>query len=121
MGGKGRAVYSKGIGGLRQYWVLYGFALSISVIHLSTCKHMTTVHGFHFFLSFFKDLFIYYVYNILPLCMLAGQKRAPDLFIDGCEPPCGCWEMNSGPLEEQAMLLTSEPSFQPPILVFLLL
>jgi hypothetical protein len=25
---------------------------------------------------------------------------------DGCEPPCGCWELNSGPLEEQSELLT---------------
>jgi hypothetical protein len=22
---------------------------------------------------------------------------------DGCEPPCGCWELNSGPLEEQSV------------------
>ncbi|KRY65434.1 hypothetical protein T4D_8955 [Trichinella pseudospiralis] len=22
--------------------------------------------------------------------------------MDGCEPPCGCWELNSGPLEEQS-------------------
>ena len=46
--------------------------------------------------------------------MPAGQKRAPDLITDGCEPPCGCRELNSGPLEEQAMLLTTEPSLQPP-------
>ena len=45
--------------------------------------------------------------------MSAGQKRAPDLITDGCEPPCGCWELNSGPLEEEAMLLTAEPSLQP--------
>ncbi len=48
--------------------------------------------------------------------MSAGQKRAPDLFTDGCEPPCGCRELSSGPLEEQAMLLTAEPSLQPPSL-----
>ncbi|KAL6079823.1 hypothetical protein STEG23_033914 [Scotinomys teguina] len=30
-----------------------------------------------------------------------GQKRAPDLAINGCEPLCGYWELNSGPLEEQ--------------------
>ena len=47
-----------------------------------------------------------------------GQKRAPDPITDGCEPPCGCWELNSGPLEEQAMLLTSEPSLQPCCFVF---
>jgi hypothetical protein len=21
--------------------------------------------------------------------------------MDGCEPPCGCWELNLGPLQEQ--------------------
>ena len=25
----------------------------------------------------------------------------------------GCWELNSGPLEEQSVLLNSEPSLQP--------
>jgi len=33
---------------------------------------------------------------------------------DGCEPPCGCWELNPGPLEEQPVLLTDKPSLQPP-------
>jgi hypothetical protein len=28
-------------------------------------------------------------------------------------PPCGCWELNSGPFEEQPVLLTTEPSPQP--------
>jgi hypothetical protein len=32
---------------------------------------------------------------------------------DICEPPCGCWELNSGPLE-QPVLLTTEPALQPP-------
>ena len=31
---------------------------------------------------------------------------------DGCEPPCGCWKLNSGPLEEQSVPLTAEPSLQ---------
>jgi hypothetical protein len=33
--------------------------------------------------------------------------------MDGCEPPCGCWDLNSGPSEEQSMFLISEPSHQP--------
>ena len=41
------------------------------------------------------------------------QKRASEPITDGCEPPCGCWDLNSGPLEEQLVLLTSEPSLQP--------
>ena len=51
---------------------------------------------------------------VLYACMPVGQRRAPDLITDGCEPPCGSWELHSGPLEEQAVLLTSEPSFQSP-------
>jgi hypothetical protein len=44
--------------------------------------------------------------------MPAHQKRAPDLTAGGCGSPCGCWDLNSGPLEEQTVLLTSESSLQ---------
>ena len=39
---------------------------------------------------------------------------ASDLITDGYEPPCGCWDLNSGPSKEQSLLLTAEPSLQPP-------
>ena len=42
----------------------------------------------------------------------AHQRRALDLITDGCEPPCGCWELNSRLLEEQPVLLTTEPCLQ---------
>jgi hypothetical protein len=42
------------------------------------------------------------------------QKRASDSITDGCEPPRGGWELNSGPQEEQSVLLTAEPCLQPP-------
>jgi hypothetical protein len=32
---------------------------------------------------------------------------------DGCELSCECWELNLGPLQEQSVLLTAKPSFQP--------
>jgi hypothetical protein len=38
--------------------------------------------------------------------------------MDGCEPPCGCWDLNSGPLEDQSVLLTAEPSHQPTTFIF---
>jgi hypothetical protein len=43
----------------------------------------------------------------------ACQNWASDPITDGCEPPRGCWGLNSGPLEEQSVLLTAEPSLQP--------
>ncbi|EDL09734.1 RIKEN cDNA A230091H23, isoform CRA_b [Mus musculus] len=41
------------------------------------------------------------------------QKRASDPIADAWEPPCGCWKLNSRPLEEQSVLLITEPSLQP--------
>lgn len=38
----------------------------------------------------------------------------------GCEPPCRCWEVNPGPLEEHPVLLTSKPSLQPLALILFL-
>jgi hypothetical protein len=57
--------------------------------------------------SFLK---IYFIYKS---CLQTHQKRASDSITDGCEPPCGCWDLNSGSLEEQSMLLAAESSLQP--------
>jgi len=54
--------------------------------------------------------FIYFMYVSSLSLSQTHQKRASDLITDGCEPPRGCWELNSGPLEEQSVLLTAEPS-----------
>jgi hypothetical protein len=43
-----------------------------------------------------------------------------DVVTDECEPPCGCWDLNSGPSEEQSVLLTIEPSLQPLTILFML-
>lgn len=45
-------------------------------------------------------------------------EGASDLITYGCEPPCGCWDLNSGLLEEQSVLLTTEPSLQPVSKIF---
>ena len=58
--------------------------------------------------------FIYYYIYVYCSCLQTHQKRALDLITDGCEPLCGCWDLNSGPLEEQSGLLTAEPSLQSP-------
>lgn len=38
------------------------------------------------------------------------ETRASDPTIDGCEPPCNGWELNSGPPEERPVLLITELS-----------
>jgi hypothetical protein len=64
--------------------------------------------GFFFFKIY---LFIYYI-QVHCSCFQTDQKKASDPITDACELPCGCWDVNSGPLEEQSVLLTAEPSLQ---------
>ena len=70
-------------------------------------------------LSFFISFFLWICMWVHCSCLQTHQKRAWDPITDGCEPSCGCWELNSGPLEEQSVLLTTEPSLQPPAYLFL--
>jgi hypothetical protein len=66
----------------------------------------------------FKDLFIIISkYTVAVFTHTRGNHQ--DLIMDGCEPPCGYWDLNSGTFEEQSVLLTTEPSFQPPPMCFL--
>jgi len=59
--------------------------------------------------SFFLKIYLFIIYKYT-VAVQTHQKRASDLITDGYEPPCGCWDLNSGPLEEQSVLLTTEPS-----------
>jgi hypothetical protein len=89
------------------------FAEELPFLHQNAFATLSQVNHncVGFFLSFFKKC-IYDVYSIMPTCMSTGQKRAQDFIIDGYEPPGGCWELNSGPLKEQLILLTSGSSLQ---------
>ena len=58
---------------------------------------------FHMDLFLFSELFIYFMYvGILSLSSLILEMSIRD----GSEPLHVCWELNSGPLEEQSVLLT---------------
>ena len=63
----------------------------------------------------------YILYTMCVYCPLKpeeGVRTSGTGVMDGCRLPCGCWELNSGPLEEQPVLLTTEPSLQPQKSVF---
>ena len=53
----------------------------------------------------------------LSLCQRRPEEGVRSHTTDGCEPPCGCWELSLGPLEEQPVGLTSEPSLQPDVIL----
>lgn len=47
-----------------------------------------------------------------------GHQNPKTGVIVGCEQPCGCWVSNLALLEQQSMSVTTEPSFQPPHVIF---
>jgi hypothetical protein len=63
-------------------------------------------------MDLFKDLFYVYEYTVV-FPDTPGEGTRSLYRRDGCELPCGCWELNSSPLEEPSVLLTTEPSLQP--------
>jgi hypothetical protein len=54
------------------------------------------------FLKIYLFIYLFYVYEYT-VAVIRHLKRATDPITDGCELPCGCWELNSGPLEEQSV------------------
>ena len=53
------------------------------------------------------------MYDCSVIGIYACQKRHSDgPFIDGHDPPCSCWELNLGPLEEQSLFLATKLSHQ---------
>ena len=60
----------------------------------------------------------YFIY-VSTATVFRHTRRALDPITVGCEPPCGCWKLNSDPLEEHSVLLTAEPSLQPMIVNFM--
>jgi hypothetical protein len=44
------------------------------------------------------------------MCLYEGVGSPETGLTDSWELPCGCWELNLSPLEEQPVLLTAEPS-----------
>jgi hypothetical protein len=58
-----------------------------------------------FFFFFFLKIYLLIICKYT-VAVFRHQKRESDLITDGCEPPCGCWDLNSGPSEEQSGALT---------------
>jgi hypothetical protein len=68
----------------------------LSFFFILLCLLYLPVDFLFFLFFFFKDLFHEYTATIM-----TDLKRASDPITDGCEPPCGCWELNSGPLSRE--------------------
>jgi len=70
-----------------------------------------------YFFVVLRFIYLFYV-SALSLSSDTSEERIGSI-TDGYEAPCGCWELNSGPLEKQSVLLTIKPSLQPRNTLFL--
>ena len=51
------------------------------------------------------------------MCLCEGVESPGTGVTESCELPCGCWDLNPGPLEEQPVFLSAESSLQPKVIV----
>lgn len=89
---------------------------------------MTSIKGL-----FYLFMYLFYVYECFTCVCVGGQhpcgwctRRSGEAFGSpgngitvGCQQPCGRWESHQCPLQEQKVLLMTEPSLQPRIYLFL--
>jgi hypothetical protein len=84
---------------------------SLLLIKKHTITSSIPVFLFFFFLK--KDLFIIIYKYTVGVFRHARRGHQISLQVVGYEPPCGCWDLNSGPSEEQSVLLTAKPPCKP--------
>jgi hypothetical protein len=87
--------------------VKWGFLWSAFRVNL-----LTKPECFHSFLKIFIYLFYVYEYTVV---VFRHTRRGHQISLQmvGCESLCSCWKLNSGPLEEQSVLLTNKSLLQP--------
>ena len=69
--------------------------------------------------GFFKKMYVYIMCKYTAAVFRHPRREHQISLRGGCEPPPGCWDLNSEPSEEQTVFLTAEPSLQPLNLRFL--
>lgn len=74
------------------HWKSYFFFLKVLLIY-----------------AFYVQTCFVCIYICTPEQSIGSHKTTA---VGGCEPLCGCWELNSGLLQEQPVFLTTEQSFQ---------
>jgi hypothetical protein len=59
-----------------------------------------------FFLHFFLKIYLFIICKYT-VAVFRHTRRGHQISVTGgCEPPCGCWDLNFGPLEELSGALT---------------
>jgi len=86
-------------------------------LHYSICMHECMYVCMHVCMYVCYGCFAY----LYLMCTWCPQRPEEGIGVpratvtDGYKPPCGCWESNLSPLEEQPVLLTFELSLQLPV------
>lgn len=85
--------------------------VSVTLTLITALSYYTFKNGFsHFNGALPAYLYVHQVCAWIPQRSEKGIGSPKTEVEDGCESPCGGWELNPDPLQEQ-MLLTVEPSF----------
>ena len=108
---KGKHRYS--ISEDKHQFLVHGYRVQLESQKFEACKAGSVCRCAYFYFILFYFILFYLLY-VSTLQLSSDTPEEGIRFRYGwCEPPCGCWDLNSGPLEEQLPPLTTEPSHQP--------
>jgi hypothetical protein len=105
-------ILSKTVGNDRKsYLIHWGFFPTVNLFYI-LCEEMP-------FLK--KKFYLFYAYEYTVAVFRETRRGHQMLLQMVVSHQCGCWESNSGSLEEQSVLLTTELSLQPTYLKLIFL
>jgi hypothetical protein len=82
------------------------------VLGLKACITTPGLFFFFFFFKIFLKTFLFIYYYTYTVAVFRRTRRGRQIPLRVV--PCGYWDLNSGPSEEQSVLLPAEPSLLPP-------
>jgi hypothetical protein len=96
------------------FYPLTSIICGIKMLHFDGLVYKYTIQILYY--RSFYNLFIFILCTLvicLHVCLCEGVRSPETGIANSCELPYECWELNLGPLKEQPVLLTTEPSLQP--------
>ena len=100
-------------GGQKRMWIpLAGFTDGCGLLTWALATKLGSSERSVFSLSLSLLCLKIFICFIWVFCLHSHQKKTSNPITDGCEPPCECWRLNSRPLKEHPVLLTTGPSPQ---------
>lgn len=85
--------------------VMFSIDMFMFMLHSLLIRAVYIIDNNTIVKAFFNSIFKDYLLLMYTVFCLQARRGVPYLIIYGCQPLCGCWELNSGPLSGRVAVL----------------